>query len=152
MSQPLKYTCQFCNRILESDWSDDEARAEASIHGDVELAVVCDDCFKGRAFGEPTPPEPPPPSEADLIDLRTRLLKRHAEEAQKELATIDPRYQGCAIAFLAESTEQEHEETGERAFRMTLVTNCPTERLLEMFASVRSPDVIGSRKPFLRGH
>ena len=46
------YVCEACGRRFESEWSDEEARAEAgSIFGEVdgsltEMAVVCDDCYK----------------------------------------------------------------------------------------------------------
>lgn len=42
------YTCEVCNGIFETGWSEEEAEAERMRNGwaDVPCGLVCDDCFK----------------------------------------------------------------------------------------------------------
>ncbi len=46
-----EYQCASCNNIYEKGWSDEEAEAEMKdLWGNLpkeEMAIVCDDCFKG---------------------------------------------------------------------------------------------------------
>lgn len=46
----VTYTCARCGKSFESDWTDEEAQAEAAEKFDAEeledAAVVCDDCYK----------------------------------------------------------------------------------------------------------
>ena len=47
----MRYQCTICHGIYESDWTDEEALAEAKqkfgMSNPADLAVVCDDCYKG---------------------------------------------------------------------------------------------------------
>jgi hypothetical protein len=49
------YTCAICGVVFESSRSNDEAMQESkALWGDYEpddLAVICDDCFRGRPDG-----------------------------------------------------------------------------------------------------
>ncbi len=47
------YTCAMCGGTYETDWSDEEATAEAETHGFVveECDLVCDPCYKLTPFG-----------------------------------------------------------------------------------------------------
>ena len=64
MSTPATYICQECLGEYEFGWSDEEAHAEAvqnfgrDGHAP-DMAIVCDDCYKGickRIFPGGTPP------------------------------------------------------------------------------------------------
>ncbi len=46
---PVEYRCAQCGGVFESDWSNDEAIAEAAVlfpsDKPSDMAIVCDDCF-----------------------------------------------------------------------------------------------------------
>lgn len=54
MSAPITYRCAQCGWEGESEWTDEEARAEAVANGfdpDGEpMAVICDDCYQARPW------------------------------------------------------------------------------------------------------
>lgn len=50
------HTCAQCGAMFESDWSDEEAQAEAdAVFGDtlIDPVVVCDDCYKAMTKAYP---------------------------------------------------------------------------------------------------
>ncbi len=50
--KPNEYKCNSCQNIYEKGWTDEEAENEAKeIWGEiqqVEMAIICDDCFNVR--------------------------------------------------------------------------------------------------------
>jgi len=49
--KPNEYKCDCCGEIFESEWTDEDAKAEAAENGfnDTpadEMCVVCDDCYR----------------------------------------------------------------------------------------------------------
>lgn len=57
MSEPITYRCAECGWEGQSEWTDEEARAEATANG-FELAeglvVICDDCYQSRPWASST--------------------------------------------------------------------------------------------------
>jgi hypothetical protein len=47
------YRCAMCGGVFETDWSDDEAKADARAKGidPARSGVVCDDCYQRTPFG-----------------------------------------------------------------------------------------------------
>lgn len=86
----------------------------------------------------------------DLTDLRTRLLKRHAEELQKEIAAIDPTFEQAAIVIVAMSDAPGDEDTPQRVSMVSNVKDPNYLRGLLHFAGDR--EILQTRKPFARGH
>lgn len=50
MNEAMTYRCHQCGWEGESEWSDEEARAEAEANGydpgDGTMAIICDDCYQ----------------------------------------------------------------------------------------------------------
>lgn len=86
----------------------------------------------------------------DLTDLRTRLLKRHAEELQKEIAAIDPAFEQAAIVIVAMSDAPGDEDTPQRVSMVSNVKDPNYLRGLLHFAG--DQDILRTRTPFARGH
>lgn len=53
MSAPT-YTCAMCGETFETDWSDEEACAEAESNGidPKQSGLVCDDCYKKTPYAD----------------------------------------------------------------------------------------------------
>ena len=83
------FTCEGCGQTFEKEWSDSEAMAESrEIFGDnwkqEDLAVICDDCFKGLGLA----PEPKPDVSAaspELISLLEGRIERAANQMAEDI-------------------------------------------------------------------
>ncbi len=85
-----------------------------------------------------------------LMEMRTRLLKRHAEELAEELADVDPLFDKAAIVLLAMS---DHGDDDDAMQRVTMVSNIKRpEHLRSLLHFVGDREVLGTRRTFEKGH
>lgn len=89
-------------------------------------------------------------SAEDMAELRTRLLKRHAEEVAKEIAAIDPTFERAAIVIVAMSDTPGDEDTPQRVSMVSNVKDPNYLRGLLHFAG--DQEILGTRKHFAKGH
>lgn len=87
-------------------------------------------------------------TEEDLTDLRTRLLKRHAEEIAREIAALDPRFEKAAIVVLAMS------DTGgdDDIQKLSMVSNAVDTNYLRGVLRFAANRDLNARKPFPQAH
>lgn len=86
----------------------------------------------------------------DMTELRTRLLKRHAEEIQREMAEIDPAFEDAAIAIVAMTNAPGDDDTPQRVSMVSNVKDPAYLRGILHFAG--DQEVLKTRRQFSRSH
>lgn len=128
-------------------WKVYEGSSNSWVKGERQEGAYCADC--GIANYAIPPPLPPPSSAEDLTDLRTRLLKRHAEELAKEIAELDLAFEKAMIVLVAIS------DTGDDDVmqRLSMVSNVKDAHYLRgLLHFAGDLQVIKTRTPFAREH
>lgn len=89
-------------------------------------------------------------SAEDLSDLRTRLLKRHAEEINREMAAIDPLFEKAAIVIVAMSDTGTDDDDVQRISMVSNIKDPQYMRSLLHWAG--DQEILRTRKHFTKGH